>query len=62
MEVTVIDNRDFRLNLAKKLGADHIINSTKVDAFKTAMEITGARVLMSSLRQRLISTPLLKSI
>ena len=40
LEVTVIDNRDFRLNLAKKLGADHIINSTKADAYKTAMEIT----------------------
>lgn len=41
--VTVIDNRDFRLKLAKKLGADYIINSTKEDAYKTAMEITGGK-------------------
>jgi len=41
--VTVIDNRDFRLNLARKLGADYIINSTKVDACKEAMEITGGK-------------------
>jgi L-iditol 2-dehydrogenase len=40
LEVTVIDTRDFRLNLAKKLGADHIINSTKVDAYKEAMALT----------------------
>jgi threonine dehydrogenase-like Zn-dependent dehydrogenase len=43
LEVTVIDNRDFRLDLAKKLGADHIINSTKVDAYKAAMDITSGR-------------------
>jgi len=42
-EVTVIDSRDFRLDLAKKLEADHIINSTKVDAYKAAMEITGGK-------------------
>ncbi|MFC1903907.1 zinc-binding dehydrogenase [Chloroflexota bacterium] len=41
--VAVIDDRDFRLNMAKKLGADHIINSTKVDAYKEAMEITGGK-------------------
>jgi threonine dehydrogenase-like Zn-dependent dehydrogenase len=43
LHVTVIDNRDFRLNLAKKLGADYIINSTKVDAYKEAMEIVGGK-------------------
>lgn len=43
LSVTVIDNREFRLNLAKKLGADHIINSTKADAYKAAMEITSGK-------------------
>ncbi|MEE9398741.1 MAG: zinc-binding dehydrogenase [Dehalococcoidales bacterium] len=43
LEVTVIDNRDFRLNMAKKLGADHIINSAKADACKEAMELTGGK-------------------
>ncbi len=43
LEVTVIDDRDFRLNMAKKLGADHIINSTKINAYKAAMELTGGR-------------------
>lgn len=40
LEVIVIDNREFRLNLAKKLGADHIINSTKVNAYEAVMDLT----------------------
>ncbi len=40
LSVTVIDTRDFRLDMAKKLGADHIINSTKVDAYEAAMAMT----------------------
>ena len=43
LSVTVIDNRDFRLELAKKLGADNIINSTKVNAYEAAMELTGGK-------------------
>ncbi len=43
LSVTVIDTRDFRLNMAKKLGADHIINSTKADAYEAAMEMTGGK-------------------
>jgi L-iditol 2-dehydrogenase len=40
LSVTVIDNRDFRLDMAKKLGADHAINSTKADAYEAVMELT----------------------
>lgn len=40
LSVTVIDNRDFRLEMAKKLGADNIINSAKVNAYEAAMELT----------------------
>ena len=43
LSVAVIDNREFRLNLAEKLGADHIINSTKVNAYEAAMELTGGK-------------------
>jgi len=40
LSITVIDTRDFRLDMAKKLGADHIINSTRVDAYEAAMAMT----------------------
>jgi L-iditol 2-dehydrogenase len=43
LSVTVIDNREFRLSLAKKLGADYIINSTRVNAYEAAMELTGGK-------------------
>ncbi len=43
LHVTVIDNREFRLNLAKKLGADYVIDSTKTDAYKEAMDITSGK-------------------
>lgn len=43
LSVTVIDTREFRLNLAKKLGADYIINSTKVNVYEAAMELTGGK-------------------
>jgi len=40
LSVTVIDTRDFRLDMAKKLGADNVINSAKVNAYDVAMELT----------------------
>jgi len=40
LSVTVFDNRDFRLNMAKKLGADNVFNTTKVNAYDVAMELT----------------------
>ncbi|HEY82672.1 MAG TPA: zinc-binding dehydrogenase [Dehalococcoidia bacterium] len=43
LSVTVIDNRDFRLEMAKKLGADNVINSAKVNAYEAAMELTKGR-------------------
>jgi len=43
LSVTVIDNRDFRLDMAKRLGADNIINSTKTDAYEAAMKLTGGK-------------------
>ncbi len=43
LSVTVIDNRESRLELAKKLGADRIINSAQVDAYRAAMELTGGK-------------------
>ena len=43
LSVTVIDNRDSHLKLAKKLGADHVINSTRVDACQAALELTGGK-------------------
>ena len=43
LSVTVIDNRDSRLRLAKQLGADHVINSTQVDACQAALELTGGK-------------------
>jgi L-iditol 2-dehydrogenase len=39
----VVDNRESRLSLARRLGADHIINSTSGDAYQEAMAITGGR-------------------
>lgn len=38
-----IDNNDFRLNLAKELGIDFIINSKKQDAFKEVMALTNEK-------------------
>jgi len=43
LSVTVIDNREFRLNLVKKLIADNTINSTKVNAYEAAMKLTGGK-------------------
>jgi L-iditol 2-dehydrogenase len=43
LQVTVVDNRESRLSLARRLGADHIINSTSGDAYQEAMAITGGR-------------------
>ncbi len=40
LSVTVIDTRDSRLAMAKKLGADHTINSTRVDAYEAALALT----------------------
>lgn len=39
-KVVVFDISDERLALAKKLGADEVVNTTKTDFMKTAMEIT----------------------
>lgn len=39
-QVIGIDKNDFRLNLAKELGADEIIHSEKRDPLKAVMEIT----------------------
>ena len=39
-KVVVFDISDERLALAKKLGADEVVNTTKTDLMKTAMEIT----------------------
>ena len=43
LSVTVFDNRDFRLDMAKKLGADKVFNTTKVNAYDVAMELTGGK-------------------
>ena len=43
LTVTVIDNRDSRLEIAKKLGADNIINSGDSDAFEAAMDLTSGK-------------------
>lgn len=39
-KVVVFDISDERLELAKRLGADEVVNTTKEDYMKTAMEIT----------------------
>ena len=39
-KVVVFDISDERLALAKKLGADEVVNTTKTDFMKTAIEIT----------------------
>lgn len=38
-----VDNNDFRLNLAKVLGADFVINSKKQDVFKEVMALTNGK-------------------
>ena len=43
LSVTVFDNRDFRLEMAKKLGADNVFNTTKINAYDVAMELTGGK-------------------
>lgn len=43
LSVTVIDNRESRLEMAKKLGTDRTINSAQVDAYRAAMELTDGR-------------------
>ena len=40
-KVIVFDISDERLELAKRLGADEVVNTTKEDYMKTAMEFTG---------------------
>lgn len=40
-KVVVFDISDERLELAKRLGADEVVNTTKEDYMKTAMELTG---------------------
>lgn len=40
-KVVVFDISDERLELAKRLGADEVVNTTKEDYMKTAMEFTG---------------------
>lgn len=40
LSVTVFDDRDFRLDMAKKLGADNVFNTTRVNAYDVAMELT----------------------
>lgn len=40
-KVVVFDISDERLELAKRLGADKVVNTTKEDYMKTAMELTG---------------------
>ena len=42
-KVVVFDISDKRLALATKLGADHVVNTTKEDFMKTAMELTGGK-------------------
>ena len=37
----IFDISDERLELAKRLGADEVVNTTKEDYMKTAMELTG---------------------
>lgn len=41
--VIVVDTNDFRLNLAKTLGADVVINSNKQDAFTEVMALTNGK-------------------
>lgn len=40
-KVVVFDISDERLELAKRLGADEVVNTTKEDYMKTTMELTG---------------------
>lgn len=42
-KVVVFDISDERLELAKKLGADEVVNTLKDDYLKTAMDITGGK-------------------
>lgn len=42
-KVVVFDISEERLALAKRLGADEVINTTKEDFMKTAMELTGGK-------------------
>ena len=42
-KVVVFDISEERLALAKRLGADEVINTTKEDFMKTAMDITGGK-------------------
>lgn len=42
-KVVVFDISEERLALAKRLGADEVINTTKDDFMKTAMELTGGK-------------------
>jgi threonine dehydrogenase-like Zn-dependent dehydrogenase len=42
-KVIGIDNNDFRLNLAKELGTDVVINSDKEDALQAVMDLTGGK-------------------
>lgn len=41
MKVIVVDINDDKLELAKEVGADHVINSKNVDPIEKIMEITG---------------------
>jgi L-iditol 2-dehydrogenase len=41
--VIVVDTNDFRLNLAKSLGADFVINSKTQDTFKEVMALTDGK-------------------